>query len=183
MVAAAQWGRSVFATAAAVGGPSTAVFVLGWRAASQEAKDRLTRQVRVGVVAGVLGLAAYDLTRWSIVILFRSSINPFEAFPVFGELLTGSDSTGLNWAAGTAYHVFNGIGFAIFYAIMFGTRGVRAGLLWAFALEAATLAIYPGWLDIRARGEFTAVSIGGHIAYGLTIGAVSARMLRARDTR
>jgi hypothetical protein len=130
------------------------------------------------LLVGALGLGAYDLTRWTVVLLFGSSINPFEAFPVFGELLTGSESERLNWVAGTGYHIFNGIGFAIFYVIMFGERGVRAGLLWAFALEAATLAIYPGWLDIRARGEFTAVSLSGHVAYGAAIGAASVRMLR-----
>jgi hypothetical protein len=131
------------------------------------------------LVAGIAGLAAYDLSRWTVVLLVDSTINPFEAFPVFGELLTGSQSSVVNWIAGTGYHVFNGIGFAVFFAIMFGTKGIWAGLIWAVALEAATLAIYPGWLDIRARGEFTLVSLSGHVAYGITIGAVSARLLRS----
>lgn len=183
VVVAAQWGRSVWATAAMVGGPSAAVAVLGWRVASPEVKARVLGQVKAGLVAGILGLVAYDVTRWTIVAVFGVSINPFEAFPVFGELLTGSDSATVNWVAGTGYHIFNGTGFAIFYAIMFGTRGIRAGVLWAIALEAATLLIYPGWLDIRTRGEFTAVSMGGHIAYGITIGAVSARLLRTGADR
>lgn len=183
VVVAAQSGRSVLATAAAVGGPSAAVVVLGWRVATPEAKNRLLHQVRVGLLVGALGLLAYDLTRWTVVLLSGSSINPFEAFPVFGELLTGSEAVKLNWVVGTAYHIFNGIGFAIFYVIMFGTRGVRAGLLWAFALEAATLAIYPGWLDIKARGEFTAVSLSGHVAYGAVIGATASRLLRTGDAQ
>jgi hypothetical protein len=41
-------------------------------------------------------------------------------------------------------------------------------------LEAAMLAIYPGWLDLEAvMKEFVAVSVLGHIAYGTTLGMIS----------
>ena len=50
-----------------------------------------------GLLAGVVGLAAYDVTRWGIVLLLGLSVNPFEAFPIFGQLVTGSDTEAVRW--------------------------------------------------------------------------------------
>ncbi len=173
----AYWRQSVWFTLLAVGGPALAVFVVGWNAADIDHKTRVVQQVKVGLVAGVGGLVVYDLVRWSVVWVTGVSINLFEAFPVFGELLVGSGaSTGAVWAAGVGYHVFNGLGFAVFFSIFWGRKGVIAGVGWAFLLEIATLLVYPGWLDIRAKGEFTVVSMAGHVGYGLAIGYICKRL-------
>lgn len=171
-------GRSPWLLAAAVAGPSLGVLLIGWQTLDASRRALIRTSARVGLAAGVAGLAAYDLVRWAVVWILGSTVNPFEAFPVFGELLVGANhSNGVLFAAGAAYHVFNGIGFAVFFALLVGPRGVRAGVAWAIMLELATLAIYPGWLDVRAMREFTIVSACGHLAYGATIGWTTTRWL------
>lgn len=172
------WRQSVWLIAAVVGGPSLAAGLVGWAAATAETRRWISARARVGVLAGIAGLAAYDAARWLLVLALGLSVNPFEAFPIFGELLVGEGaSSGARWAAGVGYHVANGLGFAVFFAILLGRRGPLAGIAWALVLEVAMLAIYPGWLDIRARGEFTVVSLSGHLAYGVAIGAVCRRWI------
>lgn len=137
-------------------------------------------RVRVGIIAGVAATAAYDATRWTLVGLFSLSVNPFEAVPLFGELLVGSASSGVHWAAGIAYHAANGVGFAVAFTIVAGERGPLAGVVWALLLESAMLTFYPGWLDVRAIHEFVSVSALGHVAYGLCLGFVARELLARR---
>lgn len=177
VLAAAYWQMSVWFVAAGVGAPCLAVFLVAWSAAETAQREQLRQHAKAGLVAGVAGLVAYDLARWTVVWTTGVEINPFEAFPVFGELLVGTrPSDSIRWVAGFGFHVFNGLGFAVFYSIFWGRKGMPAGVAWAFLLEVATLLVYPGWLDIRAKGEFTVVSIAGHLCYGLTIGYVAKRL-------
>lgn len=172
----AYWQQSVWFTLLAVGGPASAVLLIGWNAAAADHKTRVRQRVKVGLVAGLGGLIIYDLVRWSVVWVTGVAINPFEALPVFGELLVGAGtSETTRWVAGFGYHIFNGLGFAVFFSIFWGRKGVLAGVAWAFLLETATLLVYPGWLDIRAKGEFTIVSMVGHASYGVTIGYICKR--------
>jgi hypothetical protein len=135
---------------AAVGGPSLAVLLIGWQVQPEIRRNSLVRRAKIGVWAGIAGLAAYDIVRWLVVLATGSALNPFEAFPVFGELLIGDASHSAQFAAGIGYHVFNGIGFAVFFAVVVRRHSIAAGIAWAFFLEIATLAIYPGWLNIGA---------------------------------
>jgi hypothetical protein len=48
-------------------------------------------------------------------------------------------------------------------------------------LEAFTVALYPPWLGLTAVAEFVSVSLLGHLAYGTTLGLVTARSAAARD--
>ncbi len=182
VLANAYWLASVWLVLLAVGAPALAVVVVAWNSAEDARREFVKRRALVGMVAGAAGLVVYDLSRWSVVWVGGLDVNPFEAIPVFGELLIGSlAGDQATWVAGFGYHVFNGVGFAMFYSLLIGRKGILAGVGWAFLLEVVTLFVYPGWLDIKARGEFTAVSLAGHVGYGVALGYLAKRLLRGES--
>lgn len=131
------------------------------------------RAIVVGIVAGVVSTAVYDLSRWTLVVVADLQGSPYAAFPFFGRAIVGAGAPDtLVDVVGTAFHFINGITFAIAYTIWFGRRRWWWGIVFALGLEAAMLAIYPGWLDVRALGEFTQISVLGHVWYGATLGGM-----------
>lgn len=160
------------------GGLTTIGAVLAWRRCPEAVKLELIRRARAGVMAGLGATAAYDLVRWLLLEVFHFNFQPFDIFSIFGTLLIGSSAPGwMVLAVGVLFHWLNGVGFATGYSLLFGHRGWWAGLLWALGLEAVMLAVYPGWLSIEAISEFRSISMLGHVVYGLTLGAVSRRIL------
>jgi len=152
-----------------------------WRRLPTADRELAGRRARVGFLAGLVATAAYDSTRLLVVWAFGLSVSPFAALPLFGQLLVGEALWGrLQWPAGIAYHLVNGVTFGIAYALIAAERGVLWGVAWALCLEAAMLAFYPGWLDVRARGEFFSMTLLGHVAYGATLGAMTRHQLNAR---
>ena len=87
--------------------------------------------------------------------LFRTPRRPYAALPLFGQLLADVRAdTVPAWVVGIAYHVANGVCFAIAYAMLAAPRGLWAGVAFALVLEAFMLTFYPGWLNVEAIGEF-----------------------------
>lgn len=135
---------------------------------------RLASLLKVGLVVGIAGTAAYDASRWLLVQVGGLQLSPFDALPLFGQALLGQSGEGsLVVAAGIGYHILNGIAFAVAYVIWFGQRAWWWGVVFALGLEAAMLAIYPGWLDPASIAELTQISLLGHVAYGTTMGLVA----------
>lgn len=122
---------------------------------ADDARAGWASRVRAGVVAGLAATAAYDASRWAVVELGDLAVSPFAAIPLFGQALLGGAAGGLAHVAGVAFHLLNGVCFAIAYTLWFGTRGWRAGVAFALGLEACMLAVYPGWLDVASLREFT----------------------------
>ena len=148
------------------------------RTAPTDARARFHEVLRVGAIAGLGATVAYDLSRFALVQVFDLDIQPFGAFGAFGDaLLPGSGREGWSRVVGVGYHLVNGVSFGIAYTGLFRRRGVLMGIAYALGLEAVMLAIYPGWLDIEARREFTQMSLLGHVAYGATLGALARRLL------
>lgn len=150
-----------------------------WRRLDPLARSQLRVRMRVGTVAGITAIVAYDATKWGLAVLDPSSFDPFGAIPTFGALFVGT-SAPPTWttAVGIGYHVLNGLTFAVAYSIMFGHRGVLAGVGWGIFLEIFQFTLYPGWLNINAfYAEFVTVSFLGHAAYGATLGYVCKREL------
>jgi hypothetical protein len=149
-----------------------------WRRAGATGRPHLRRLVRVGVVSGLAATAAYDLSRFALIELTGIAFWPFDVFLVFGRALLGAEAAGF-WveAAGLLYHVLNGVCFAVAYTLLWGERGVLAGLAWALALEGLMVSVYPGWLGLKALGEFLQVSVFGHLVYGAVLGWTARRML------
>ena len=162
----------------------TGAMALGvWHRLPLSARKEAMRRARVGSLAGLAATAAYDVIRWFVVWVFGLSVWPFAALPLFGQLLVGNALAGkLQLAAGIGYHLANGVTFAIAYALVAGERGGFWGVAWALCLECAMLAFYPGWLDVRARGEFFSMTFLGHIAYGSTLGTACRRWLRVESS-
>lgn len=139
-------------------------------------------RIRQGAIAGLIATVTYDSVR--IALASRLGIAPFEVWAVFGELLVGESAPRpMVLAAGTAYHVANGLGFAIAFSVLVKRPTWWKGLVFALALEAAMALLYPSWLRIQQLAEFYTVSLAGHVAYGSVLGAAVARMRRSRAAR
>jgi hypothetical protein len=146
---------------------------------------RLQALVKVGLVVGLIGTAVYDGARWLLVQVGGLELSPFEALPLFGQALLGEGDGLAVEVAGIGYHLLNGVAFGVAYVIWFGRRQWWWGVLFAFGLEAAMLAVYPGWLDPASIAELTQVSLVGHVAYGLAMGGAASwavpRAMRSVD--
>lgn len=137
-----------------------------------------------GAVVGVVGTVAYDLSRWLLVQFAGMESSPFAALPLFGAALIGdAQSTGLVRAAGIAYHVVNGVMFGVAYYVWFARRPWWWGVAYAMGLEAFMLALYPGWLAPESIAELTQISLLGHVAYGIALGAVATVLYRASNDK
>lgn len=151
------------------------IFSLKWIQSNKTERQSIKSKLSTGVIVGILATMAYDTSRWLLVIIGQLDVSPFEAFNLFGKLIIGSqNSATITFIVGLSYHLLNGIAFAIAYCFLLGGRNWKWGILWALGLEAAMLAIYPGWLDLEAvLAEFVAMSILGHVAYGSVLGKLS----------
>jgi hypothetical protein len=170
-----------------VGMIAAAVLVAGAVALARtrlpEPSRRLVRYQAVrGIAAGLLATAAYDLCRLIVVSLTDIAYWPFDIFSRFGRLLVGEAApTGVAVAVGMGYHYLNGVGFAIAYMLFVRRPGILTGLAWAALLEVFMVSLYPGWLGLRALGEFLGVSIAGHAAYGVVLGGTALAWRRRAD--
>ncbi|MCA1735475.1 MAG: hypothetical protein LC739_04985 [Actinobacteria bacterium] len=142
-----------------------------WRRADVEQKFRVARLARVGLVSGLVATLVYDLVRSVLSRFDTSPYDPFEAVRAFGSAIAGpSASPTAVMAAGAAFHLFNGVAFAMAFCMLFRRGGVLRGMAWGAFLEVFQLTLYPGWLDIRAFQEFAQISAVSHLAYGATLG-------------
>jgi hypothetical protein len=144
----------------------------------------LAPRLRAGLLSGAAATTAYDVSRWLFVKLTHSSVGAFAAWPLFGAGLVGGGSPAwARWTAGAAYHAANGLLFGVAFTVWLGERGPLWGIAFAMVLEAFMLGLYPGWLHIRAYGEFAQVSMLGHVAYGTVLGLLARRLLPRTEER
>ena len=144
---------------------------VAWRRADIEQRLLLTRVAKVGLVSGLVATLVYDLVRTVLARFDTSPYDPFEAIRAFGSAIAGPSATPTAvLAAGTAFHLFNGIAFGVSFCLLFRRGGVLRGMAWGAVLELFQLTLYPGWLDIRAYQEFAQISAVSHLAYGATLG-------------
>ena len=147
-----------------------------WRKANPAQRADLRARLRAGLLAGAIATACYDAARFTLVTLFESPVRPFEAIPAFGGLLLGAgEPLDARIIAGVLFHIANGVGFGLAYVFFVRRPRVLTGIVWALILEAMMLTLYPTWLDIKAFGEFTQISMLGHVVYGLALGLLARR--------
>lgn len=175
-------GFSLLAGVGALAMIGAAAFAAYWRHFTSPVRRALGRRVGHGVLAAVLATAAYDLTRLVITSTVTTAVDPFVAWPLFGQLLTGAPrDSAVAAGVGFLYHVVNGLGFGIAYVLVFRRPGPVSGLVWGMGLELAMALLYPSWLRIDALREFLTMSVVGHVAYGVTLGLVAAWLHRRTE--
>ena len=129
------------------------------------------RRFRAGLLAGALGLVAYDLTR---LIIYKSGVfnyHPFHAIPKLGALVTGlTPEAASSIYAGWIYHIWNGFSYAIIYALVAGPAKWGWGVAWAMILETLMVISYPTFLQVKLDAPFLAISFFGHLCYGTVLG-------------
>jgi hypothetical protein len=149
--------------------------------AGRARRPLIVNRLRVGFVAGLIGLLAYNGTRWVIGMLLSTS--PFYSIFIFGNLITAKPGESMAAAvAGWLYHISNGVTFGIIYTLIAGPAHWWFGLAWGAVLELAMLIIYPAStiLQPRALAPFVIVSLASHALFGAVIGMVAQRHALAR---
>ena len=127
-------------------------------------------------MAGALALVGYDLVRLAIAVSGLVPFNPFRPIEVYGLLiLVQAEETLLTKLVGWAFHVWNGLAFAVMYTLAFGQGHVGLGVAWGLVLEVAMVATYPALFGLAPGWAFLVVSLTGHIVYGAIIGLVARR--------
>jgi hypothetical protein len=151
--------------------------IVGVSVALRRDQQRLfLARCRKGLVAGVLSTAAYDVTRAAIEGTGMVHTSTFAAIRVFGAGLTSQPAwTTHALIAGWAFHVCNGLGFAVAYTLVAAGRFWVLAIGYALGLEAFIVALYPSWLGITLTKEFVSVGVLGHIAYGTVLGCLAKR--------
>ncbi|MDQ3742653.1 MAG: hypothetical protein M3389_17110 [Actinomycetota bacterium] len=172
-------GVSLPLAAAAVALLGAAVWWVALTQAGAVDQRAITARVRAGAIAGLVAVAAYDLTRFGLVTVLTLSFEPFHVLPTFGRLFVGDGAPeAVAVAAGIAYHVANGVGFAIGYALAIKRPGPATGIAWGIGLELCMAILYPTWLKIATLEEFLTVSALGHVAYGGALGLAMRAQVR-----
>lgn len=159
---------------------ASVVLVVAMRRLAPDRRRRLRRRVGIGAACGLAGTIVYDGVRLALVEVGGLDLNPLEAWRLFGIALTDPQQpAAVVMAAGTGFHLINGVAFGVAYTVAFGERGPLAGIAWAFVLETFMVSVYPGWLGLKALGEFLSVSISAHVAYGAVLGWLARALLRS----
>lgn len=149
---------------------------------SGAAAVRIRRVAVAGALSGLLATGAYDATRWLVTRPRSVQVSPYEAIPKLGASLVGARAGyPARVVAGIAFHVVNGVLFAVAFALVFREYGPWRGIAWGLGLECFQLTLYPGWLDVRAFEEFATVTAVSHVVYGAVLGAACQRLAVARD--
>ena len=172
-------GTSLFPVVGASVAFGSAGFAYNCRQLTPSARRRLAHRVRAAALAALVATVAYDVSRLALSATLIPSVDPFAAWPIFGELVVGaSRGVALRTTVGMALHIVNGVGFGVAYAMVMPRPGVTTGILWGLGLEFAMALLYPSWLRIEALGEFLTLSVLGHVAYGATLGVVTRGLTR-----
>lgn len=148
--------------------PAAAVFaaLVAWTLAT--GRRELAARMLAGLWAGAFATAAYDLVR---VPLAMSGIPVFKAISYFGTVILGQQRPDLaSELAGWSYHLSNGIGFGLMYAVLVVRPRWWTAALWGLFLEAAMLATpYAEIFGYRYTQGFLAITLGSHVVYGLAL--------------
>jgi hypothetical protein len=139
--------------------------------AQPRSREIFVQRFAGGFFAGFMGLLAYDMVRWLILISGTVPFNPFRAIEVFGLLILQTDvDTWLTKTAGWLFHIWNGLAFAVMFTLALGRGRLWWAIAWSLVLETAMLSTYPSMFRIMLDWPFFAVSFIGHLAYGLALG-------------
>ncbi len=135
--------------------------------------DRFAARTVAGIACGLIATVAYDLVRPVLVWIFQFHANPYKAMPLFGSRITGRPTDdGIAVLVGWLYHFWNGISFAVMFALVRPRGGAIAGLIWGLGLQVFTILVYPSFLEARLDDVgFMVTGLVGHSIWGAVLGA------------
>lgn len=139
-------------------------------------------QIRNGIIAGLVATVGLELVRH---IGFSLGGMPGDMPKLLGVLLFDRFAQGPSiWStvAGYAYHFWNGAAFGILFSLIFGRArvwlatgyGILIGV--GFMVSPVAIALGVGYFGVDFGWGFAATVTLAHIAYGLLLGAVIARL-------
>ncbi len=162
-------------------GPLSLVLLLATGALARRLReDVFLDRLVTGAWAGLVATFAYDLIRALLRVSGAIDFDPFRSHPAFGTMITRRpESDPLAVGVGWLFHFWNGFGFGILYTLVAGRSAWWYGLVWALMLEIAWLTALPSAIGLRLHPPYVVVSIVGHGAYGVVLGLLSARFVRA----
>ncbi len=143
-------------------------------------KTELHERLAGGCWAGLVATFAYDVVRVPVAV---AGVPVFKAISYFGTVLLNQPApTFASEVTGWAYHLSNGIGFALMYALWANRPSWWTAVLWGLVLEGVMLLTpYAEVFGYKISKEFLAMSIGAHVVYGLGL-CVALKFLSARST-
>lgn len=136
-----------------------------------------TRRLLLGLAAGVVATAGYDLVRLLLQETLPLHFNAFAIHARFGELIIDRPrTTTAAKVVGWAYHFSNGLTFALCFTLVTGRVRWWWGLLYGLVLEGLMVLMYPTGFGVsRGNEAFLLVSFVGHGTYGTILGLVNQR--------
>ena len=152
--------------------PASLVILLCAATWSKErSREIFVQRLAGGLFSGLMGLVAYDLLRWLILISGTVPFNPFRAIEVLGLLILNApaDTWGTR-VAGWLFHIWNGLAFGVMYTLAVGRGRWWWAVIWSLALEGAMLSTYPSMFRMALDWPFITISVIGHLSYGLALG-------------
>lgn len=162
--------------------PALAVWLLVGLIAVQQHWGHLATALRSGAIAGIAATIALEAVRITGFRVFHAM--PGSMPELIGVLLTNRIMVGpslLSNVLGWGDHFINGIGFATIFMLVFGRTRVWMALLYAlaigtiFMLSPATTATGIGYFGVNFGPGFAITVYLAHIAFGTTLGVVTAR--------
>ncbi|MBK9180762.1 MAG: hypothetical protein IPM45_14580 [Acidimicrobiales bacterium] len=130
---------------------------------------RLRNALVAGAVGGLIGTALYDLVRQPFLVMGLRLMVPIDSYGVLALDAVGSSP----WSgiAGWGYHVANGVGFGVTYAVLMRGRHWAWGVLWGLILEAAAVVTpFSAAYGLRWKWDLILIAFGAHVPYGAAVG-------------
>ena len=159
-----------------IGVPSLLLLMTVAEAARRTHVPVFLSALRVGLFAGLAATLVYDGVRLLLNISGIFDYDGFRAIYLFGSWMTRSDPSTVRAAiGGWIYHFWNGASFGIFYALAVGSTHWSWGVAYGLLMEAIMLGLFPQFLNITNPWDFVAISMIGHLFYGLVLGVAVQR--------
>lgn len=160
----------------ATGVPALVVLV-GLAALAAHRADRfptLRRAMVAGALGGLVGTIGYDLFRIPFII---GGLRLFAPLDSYGMLLAdAATSSPLTGFLGWSFHLTNGIGFGLAYAMVALGRRARWAVVWGFFLETVTVVTpFADVYGLRGKWGLIGIAYAAHVAYGLPLGVLVRR--------
>jgi hypothetical protein len=150
--------------------PAVGIVIVVANEASKWEKRELYARIIGGLWAGGFATLAYDAVRLPIAL---AGIPVFKAISYFGTLITNQTAPTVgSEVVGWSYHLSNGIGFGLMYAMLVGRPRWWTAVIWGVTLETAMLLTpYAEIFGYKLSSKFVTITLSSHVVYGIVLWA------------